>query len=263
MLGGDGARRKGPPAVRPGARGSGRKAGLARLAQNILVERHRAPLERHGSGAVLAGSTTMRQGEGGVQSIEETAGGRRRIVLEDPPLARALFQSTGASPLWLVVRIWVGWQWLDSGWAELRDPFGIGGVADAIAQRWSATSQSGLSGGWQSALADWLLAHQAQGTLASALALAETVIGLAIFLGAFVGLLVAAGVLLDLLTLLLAGIPPHPTLLGLAVLLVLAWKNAGYIGFDRYLLRWFGAPWWSASAATGPPPAHGARPGRG
>jgi thiosulfate dehydrogenase [quinone] large subunit len=35
----------------------------------------------------------------------------------------------------------------------------------------------------------------------------------------------------------------NPVLAILGVLLILAWKNAGYIGFDRYLLPLLGTPW--------------------
>jgi thiosulfate dehydrogenase [quinone] large subunit len=35
----------------------------------------------------------------------------------------------------------------------------------------------------------------------------------------------------------------NPVLAVMGVLLVLAWKNAGWIGLDRYLLPLFGTPW--------------------
>ena len=35
----------------------------------------------------------------------------------------------------------------------------------------------------------------------------------------------------------------YPIFSVLGVLLILAWKNAGYIGVDRYLLPLLGTPW--------------------
>ena len=35
----------------------------------------------------------------------------------------------------------------------------------------------------------------------------------------------------------------NPVLAILGVLLILAWKNAGYIGLDRFLLSLLGTPW--------------------
>ena len=37
-------------------------------------------------------------------------------------------------------------------------------------------------------------------------------------------------------------------LLVLAVLLIMAWKVAGYLGADYFLLRWIGVPWKSDEA---------------
>ncbi|MBT4003565.1 MAG: hypothetical protein HOF10_09660 [Chloroflexi bacterium] len=35
----------------------------------------------------------------------------------------------------------------------------------------------------------------------------------------------------------------NPMLFVVALGLILAWKVAGYIGADRFLLRWIGTPW--------------------
>ena len=40
-----------------------------------------------------------------------------------------------------------------------------------------------------------------------------------------------------------AAIAVLPAAAGVAVLLVLAWKIAGYYGLDFYLLNWLGTPW--------------------
>lgn len=40
-----------------------------------------------------------------------------------------------------------------------------------------------------------------------------------------------------------------------AVALILAWKVAGYIGADYFLLRWIGTPWRGASVKNKPPTA--------
>ena len=36
----------------------------------------------------------------------------------------------------------------------------------------------------------------------------------------------------------------------LSILLILAWKNAGYLGLDRFLLPLLGTPWKQRAAAT-------------
>ncbi len=43
------------------------------------------------------------------------SGRRRRVLIEDPPIARFLFQSTVAAWGRLILRVWVGVQFLQAG----------------------------------------------------------------------------------------------------------------------------------------------------
>ena len=45
----------------------------------------------------------------------------------------------------------------------------------------------------------------------------------------------------------------NPMLFVAAVALILAWKVAGYIGLDYFLLRWIGTPWKGAPAEEATP----------
>ena len=47
---------------------------------------------------------------------------------------------------------------------------------------------------------------------------------------------------------LMAGtVSTNPVLFFAGILLILAWKNAGYLGIDRFLLPMLGTPWKQAS----------------
>jgi thiosulfate dehydrogenase (quinone) large subunit len=46
----------------------------------------------------------------------------RDRVIEDPPLAQKLFGDARAAWLWLPLRIWLGWQWLEAGLHKVEDP---------------------------------------------------------------------------------------------------------------------------------------------
>jgi len=162
-------------------------------------------------------------------NIEQSANGREHRSMEDPPLAGFLFQSSGfVTWLWLVVRVWLGAQWLMLGW----------GVLAALP-----------------AAADWLIIISA---------IAHVVLGLALLAGVFVGIAATAGLIENVMAYALpGGFDGDPLQLIAATLLILAWKNAGYVGVDRYLLRVFGAPWWgtqvthvSRSARAGAPKKH-------
>ena len=45
-----------------------------------------------------------------------------RSLIQDPPIARFFFQSAAAAWLWLILRVWVGWQWLQAGEHKFTDP---------------------------------------------------------------------------------------------------------------------------------------------
>src|SRR3989344_8358377 len=46
----------------------------------------------------------------------------RYIHYEEPKLSKFLFSSTTFSLVWLVARVWVGWQWLEAGWGKFNNP---------------------------------------------------------------------------------------------------------------------------------------------
>lgn len=43
---------------------------------------------------------------------------RGEVIIPDPPLPR-LFASTKMAWVWLIVRVFLGWQWLESGWGRI------------------------------------------------------------------------------------------------------------------------------------------------
>ena len=47
---------------------------------------------------------------------------RKGQPVETPPFINFLFNDKRASMLWLFVRIWLGWQWIESGLEKLENP---------------------------------------------------------------------------------------------------------------------------------------------
>lgn len=170
-------------------------------------------------------------------------------VVEDPPVARFLFNDTRFAPVWLVVRVLIALVWLQSGWGKLTNP------------AWMQTGEA-LKGFWMNAVAvpepparppiafDWyrsflqgLLDAQAYTWFAKLVAVGETLIGVALIVGAFVGIAAFFAGFMNW-NFVMAGSASVNGLLGLgAILLVLAWKTAGWYGLDRWLLPRLGTPW--------------------
>ena len=75
------------------------------------------------------------------------------------------------------------------------------------------------------------------------IAFSETSVGIALILGAFVGIAAVGGAFMNLNFMLAGSASTNPVLLLVGFLLVLAWKTAGYMRLDRWLLPLLGTPW--------------------
>ena len=185
-------------------------------------------------------------------------------VVADPPLARLLFADTRLAPLWLVVRLYVGYAWLDAGWHKLSDTGattnyiidgkGILAFWQRIAAIPAAPAKPVITYDWYRNFIQFMIDNHWEGFFGKLIAFGETSVGIALILGAFVGIAAVAGAFMNLNFMLAGSASTNPVLLLLGFLLVLAWKTAGYIGLDRWLLPLLGTPWRSAPSDRSPPP---------
>ncbi len=68
-------------------------------------------------------------------------------------------------------------------------------------------------------------------------------LGIAPILGLFTGILAFLGVILNFSFVLSGSAGVNPAFIIAGLLLVLAWRNAGWIGLGRFLLPRLGTPW--------------------
>jgi thiosulfate dehydrogenase [quinone] large subunit len=174
---------------------------------------------------------------------------RQTIMVDDPPIARLLFSDTRFAWIWLPLRLFLGWQWLESGWGKFNNP------------AWMQTGEA-LRGFWERAVAipapparppiafDWyrgfiqgLLDAGAYSWFAPLITLGEIAIGVALILGAFTGLAAFFGGFMNWNFVMAGTASSNALLFAIATWLVLAWKTAGWIGLDRWLLPALGTPW--------------------
>ena len=88
-----------------------------------------------------------------------------------------------------------------------------------------------------------MLAHQWYTWFAKVIAAGEFLVGLGLIVGALVGIAAFFGTVLNFNFQLAGSASTNPVLFGLGVLLVMAWKTAGWTGIDRVLLPRLGTPW--------------------
>lgn len=182
---------------------------------------------------------------------------RGNVIINDPPFVRDLFNNTRWSWLWLILRLYLGYTWLTSGLEKLENP------------GWTQTGVA-LRGFWERAVAipeaparpliafDWyrtflqgLLDAHAYTWFSKLIVAGELLVGIALILGAFVGIAAFTGAFLNWNFMMAGSASINPLMFVLTILLILAWKTAGWLGLDRWLLPAIGTPWQPGSVVRG------------
>jgi len=86
----------------------------------------------------------------------------------------------------------------------------------------------------------------------------ELLVGIALILGAFTGIAAFFGGFMNWNFMMAGTASTNPLLFTLSILLILAWKTAGWWGLDRWLLPALGTPWRPGRVFDGRSPASAA-----
>lgn len=179
-------------------------------------------------------------------------------LIGDPPIARFLFSDVRAAWIWLPVRLWLGYQWLEAGLEKVTNPKWVQ-TGEALKGFWVRAVQVPEQGrppiafDWYRDFINFLLQNNSYTWFGPLVAWGELLVGLGLIVGAFVGVAAFFGLLMNWNFIMAGAASTNGLLLIVAVLLVLAWKVAGYIGADYFLLRWLGVPWKTREMKEPPP----------
>ena len=169
-------------------------------------------------------------------------------VIEEPVFAKFILANPRFSWFWLLVRIYVGWQWWQAGWTKIHSPLWVGNQAGGALTGFINGALGKVSGehpdvqGWYG----WFLSHIVlpHAVLwSNAISFGEVVVGVALLLGLFTGIAAFFGLFMNFNYLLAGTVSINPILFILALGLVLAWRVAGFLGLDYWVLPWIGTPW--------------------
>jgi thiosulfate dehydrogenase (quinone) large subunit len=172
------------------------------------------------------------------------------VDVEEAPWARWLFASRAAAWIWLVARVWVGYEWLHSGWekvygpghaAWMRNGSALKGFAAGAIAASKQPEHPQVAYGWWVSFLHWVSSNAVW--MGKLVAIGEVVIGAALILGLFTGIFAFLGLVLNFSFVFSGAAGVNPAFIIVGILLVLAWRNAGWIGLDRFLLPAFGTPW--------------------
>ena len=181
----------------------------------------------------------------------------------EPPIARFLFADTRMAWLWLIVRLYVGYQWITAGLEKLTGysftfdaSFGqklsspwVFGAHDGAAIKGFVAGALAQTGGAHPAVQGWYASFLQSVVLPNATLFAylvtfgEVLIGLGLIFGVLTGIAAFFGVFMNLNFLLAGAVSINPVIGVLALFLVLTWRIAGFYGIDSYLLPLLGTPW--------------------
>ena len=96
---------------------------------------------------------------------------------------------------------------------------------------------------WWRGFIQFLLDNNAHTWFSKVILFGEILVGLGLIAGALVGIAAFGGALMNMSFLLSGSTSTNPLMFFLAVVLILAWKVAGWIGLDNVLLPALGTPW--------------------
>ena len=203
----------------------------------------------------------------------------RPVYIEEPRFARWLFASSQAAWIWLIARLWLGWEWFQAGWTKvfggnitwrfwnwgdeaysLTGDGNIGwvrsgtvegqqvGVGDNVAGFANNAIESAqgphpdVAYSWYVDYLEWIR-DTAHPVLGSMVAIGEVVIGVLLIVGLFTGIAALLGSILNFSFVFAGSAGVNPAMLLVSGLLILAWRNAGWYGLDRWVLPALGTPW--------------------
>lgn len=182
------------------------------------------------------------------------------VEVEGPAFVRYLFSNTRAGLIWLPIRIFVGFQWVEAGWHKLTGEGWVDG-GSALLGYWTNAvkvpeeGRPPISFEWYRTVLQGLIDSGASSWFAWLITIGELAVGIGLLTGTLVGIAAFFGALMNMSFLLAGSASSNPVLFTFAIGLILAWKVAGYYGVDRYLLPRLGVPWHSKIATGGGLPA--------
>ncbi len=169
--------------------------------------------------------------------------------LNDPPAARALFDSTRLAWIWLILRLYLGYEWLVAGIEKLGNP-GWTVTGDALKGFWTGAiatpappARAPIAFGWYRSFIEFLLNTHAYTWFSKLIVAGEILVGIALIIGLFTGIAAFIGAFLNWNFMMAGSASINPLMFLITIFLILAWKTAGWWGVDRWILPALGTPW--------------------
>ena len=170
------------------------------------------------------------------------------VQIPEPKLSRFIFSDTRFAWAWLLPRLYVGYEWVMAGWGKVTNASWVGPQAGSAIRGFLAGALTQADGphpavsGWYAYFINNVaLVHPV--FFSYLVAFGELAVGIGLILGAFTGIAAFFGIFMNFNYLFAGTVSINPLLILIQLFLVLAWRNAGWVGVDRFVLPYFGVPW--------------------
>jgi thiosulfate dehydrogenase (quinone) large subunit len=149
----------------------------------------------------------------------------------------------------VLARLYVGYTWLTSGLRKLDNPawmetgMALRGFWMRAVEAPEGQTSAPIAFEWYRQFIQFLLDGGHYAWFAPLISVGETLVGIALLLGAFTGIASFFGGFMNWNFMMAGTASINPLLFTLSILLILAWRTAGWWGLDRWLLPLLGTPW--------------------
>lgn len=157
-----------------------------------------------------------------------------------------MFRDPRWRPVWLLLRLWLGYQWLEAGLHKVMDPRWMI-TGDAVRGYWMRAA--GMLPGttptikyeWYQTFIRWLAESGQQVWFGKLVAVGELLVGIGLILGAFTLVAAFFGAFMNLNYMLAGTASTNPMMYTVAILIIIAGPAAYHWGVDRFLLPYLKA----------------------
>lgn len=176
-----------------------------------------------------------------------TSASTRPGQIPEPNITRFLFADRRMAPVWLILRVYLGYLWLTAGWGKLTDPAWLGSERGAAVAGFSQGAIAQTTGehpqvtSWYAGFLENVVVPNAA-LFSFLVVFGEILVGIALILGLFTGIAAFFGGFMNASFLFAGTAGANPLMFILAIFLALGWRVAGYWGLDRWILPMIGVP---------------------
>jgi thiosulfate dehydrogenase [quinone] large subunit len=173
--------------------------------------------------------------------MKNTVTTRQNEAIRSPKWMTFLFNNPLAGLIWLPIRVWLGYQWISASLHKLESAAWMQ-TGTALKGFWTAAVAIPAQGSapihyaWYRNFLQYMLDTQSYVWFAKLVAIGELLVGITLILGIFTAFAAFVGGMMNFSFMLAGSASVNPVFLLISVLLILAWKVAGYFGADYFLI---------------------------